>query len=436
MEHFADGHKHKVKGKKKTKKGTERNKVTPKRSNYHKVTQQLSQDVEAALQQQPQLQLSLRKMLKALLSTCVLILLVSAFALHLSRDGMLLTDKDHPEGIVAARTQSQLPVNNSFTAPAPAPAPLLSPPAAIFLLPTPPQPSLPSPYPSPSLPMWPSPPAPELPPPQPPPLGVQLTSRSCSIMLGDPHRLFFSMWAPVANGWVGRGHADETCFGQGADSKSFFDRTAAGSQCNRNWLEGTHEWPSYASDAPALLGFGGASMMEFCLKSIGEQPKHLWWANSPDIANACVRAQKNILRLKSGWTMCLNLQWQVCAAKGLLPGQGETSREIHFSPAPKTLRIDGDPSPARPGGHAVPIIEADVSIFGTALNGESSHARSLSDVPRVSSVEALHAVLHVCRSSTLRSAFSIRSVETELTSSTSKKASAGNANLTWTASVS
>ena len=116
-EHFADGHKHKVKGKKKTKKGTERNKVA-NRSNYHKVTQQLSQDVEAAIQQQPQLQLNLWKMLKALLSTCVL-LLVSAFALHLSRDGMLLTDKDHPEGIVAARTQSQLPVNNSFTAPAP-----------------------------------------------------------------------------------------------------------------------------------------------------------------------------------------------------------------------------------------------------------------------------------------------------------------------------
>ena len=168
-------------------------------------------------------------------------------------------------------------------------------------------------------------------------------------MLGDP--TVYS--SPCGHLWRtgGAGHVDETCFGQGADSKSFFDRTAAGSQCNCNWLEGTHEWPSYASDAPALLGFGGASMMEFCLKSIaaaetsvGKLARH----------SECLRSGEKHPKTQIRLEMCLNLHGVCC--QRLAPRPRRTSREIHFSPAPKTLRIDGDPSPAR-SGHAVPSLK-------------------------------------------------------------------------------
>ena len=168
------------------------------------------------------------------------------------------------------------------------------------------------------------------------------------------------MWANAANGWQGRGPGDQTCFGDGDDARRFFDETATGMHCNRNWLEGTHEWPVYSVDAPALLGFGGGSMLEYCLQVLGQKPRHVWWANSQEIADACVRAQKNILRLKSGWSMCKNLEWQVCAAKGLLHGQGKHTRAITFAPAPNTLRIDDNPSPARKGGSGVAIVENDV----------------------------------------------------------------------------
>ena len=42
--------------------------------------------------------------------------------------------------------------------------------------------------------------------------------------------------------------------------------------------------------------------------------------------------------------MCNNLQWQMCALTGLLPGQG--SKDIHFATAPKDLQLKwwSDPS--------------------------------------------------------------------------------------------
>jgi hypothetical protein len=173
----------------------------------------------------------------------------------------------------------------------------------------------------------------------------------------DPTRLFYSMWAPVWMGWQGRGRGGESCFGEGAGAQQFFENAFAGNNCQRNWLEGNHDYPVYDADAPALLGFGGASMMEHCLSLIG-QWRHMWFANSRSIAEACIAARRNILRVKSGWTMCLNVEWQLCAARGSLPGQGNGG--ITFSPAPKDLRVDGNPSPVREGGQGVPIVETDV----------------------------------------------------------------------------
>ena len=175
-------------------------------------------------------------------------------------------------------------------------------------------------------------------------------------MLHDPFRLFYSMFS---RGWQGRGLEDPGCLGDTeAERQTFFNRTWNGDDCNQNFYQGTHDWPNYAvPSAPALLGFGN-TIMEYCLRVLGEW-HHVWWASSPAIADACIRAGTNVLRLKSGWTMCLNLKWQICAVKGLLHGQNGQGR-IHFAPAPNTLRLDGKPSPARQGGRGVGIIEEDV----------------------------------------------------------------------------
>ena len=227
--------------------------------------------------------------------------------------------------------------------------PSLSPPPPVWPPHVPPPPP-PSPPPSP-LP----PPPPHVPPP-PSIVGDMLTKDTCDVLLRDRKRLFYSMFS---TGWVGRGLGDPGCLGEGATAQgSFFDRTFNGGECNQNFYEGTHDWPHYnVPTAPALLGFGN-TIMEFCLRQLG-QWRHIWWASSPQIADTCINAGRNVLRLKSGWTMCLNLQWQLCAAQGRLHGQNGEGK-IHFSPAPKDLRIDGDQPITRPGGLGVQIVEPDV----------------------------------------------------------------------------
>ena len=186
-----------------------------------------------------------------------------------------------------------------------------------------------------------------------------LTSESCNVMLRDPKRLFLSMWSPVATGWLGRGPGDATCFGEGEEAERFFDNTLDGADCHQNWHAGHHEWPRYpfGSKAPALLGYDGASIMQYCLDLSGNRRKVDWVPSQQEVASACINASQNILRM-NGWTMCLNLKWLVCAGRGLLPDQ--KGKGMRFTHAPKALRIDGDYSPARDGGSGVQVIEEDV----------------------------------------------------------------------------
>lgn len=57
----------------------------------------------------------------------------------------------------------------------------------------------------------------------------------------------------------------------------------------------------------------------------------------------CTQANFNLLNLvdedKVPYNMCRNLEWQVCAAQGRLPGQG--GRKIRFSYAPKEMDVNG-----------------------------------------------------------------------------------------------
>ena len=97
--------------------------------------------------------------------------------------------------------------------------------------------------------------------------------------------------------------------------------------------------------------------MDHCLRDVGLRVR----STNPgaptqwEVAEACIRANKNIIRINH-WTMCRNLEWLVCAAQGSLPGQG--GRDIQFHTAPKDLRLDHvEPSPSRRGGSGVVIVE-------------------------------------------------------------------------------
>ena len=57
--------------------------------------------------------------------------------------------------------------------------------------------------------------------------------------------------------------------------------------------------------------------------------------------------------------MCNNLRWQLCASQGLLRGQNGQNG-VRFTPAPSTLRLDGESPPKRRGGSGVAFGDADV----------------------------------------------------------------------------
>ena len=69
-----------------------------------------------------------------------------------------------------------------------------------------------------------------------------------------------------------------------------------------------------------------------------------------------MRANENVLRVTSGWNMCMNLHWQVCAIQGRLHGQ--ENGKMHFSIAPKDLDVGIFDSPESciggcDGGYAI-----------------------------------------------------------------------------------
>lgn len=85
--------------------------------------------------------------------------------------------------------------------------------------------------------------------------------------------------------------------------------------------------------APALLGFD-EEIEGFCR----------WQGGSGTHAETSVKANQNILSLFDGsYNTCTNLEWQICAARGRLPGQG--GRDIRFAYAPGRLEPTGGGRP-------------------------------------------------------------------------------------------
>jgi hypothetical protein len=145
-------------------------------------------------------------------------------------------------------------------------------------------------------------------------------------------------------------------------SSSYFAAAFSGRHCDSNWYEGNllplgdgNTRPRFAEPAPALFGFD-ETIDGFCWD---HTPR--WWNDDQggyDHAKQCVLKNLNILSLygfSTPYNLCRNLEWQLCAAMGKLPGQ--RSRTILFSLPPNQL--DTNPHGRKPFGptvHTVPSL--------------------------------------------------------------------------------
>ena len=190
---------------------------------------------------------------------------------------------------------------------------------------------------------------PPLPPPPPhEPAGGQFDLRSpqCSRYLHTPSAKFHKLWGRQA--WVNRGMSGnlEPCWGSHSPSR-YFGQLSTRPSCDTNWHEGTRPRPQYTAAAPALLGFD-ASIWDYCTEvhDPGGMQSDDW---NVELVRRCVLSNQNILRMMTGYDMCVNMHWVVCAAKGYLPGQAGRP-ELRFAHAPRDLDTRDLDDPTRRGG--------------------------------------------------------------------------------------
>jgi len=171
-----------------------------------------------------------------------------------------------------------------------------------------------------------------------------LDHAQCQRLWSDKDSQFHRLWH--AEGWRVRQNRNQpACWG---NPFQYFDDIWWGRGCGKNWYTGNQgdlglwnggpakEWaiPHFTKPAPALLGFD----------------RNIDWhchnTNSRTHATKCVEANVNILSLYGDqipYNLCRNAEWQLCAARGYLPGQN--SKTIMFSYAPRDLEINGGPFP-------------------------------------------------------------------------------------------
>ena len=162
------------------------------------------------------------------------------------------------------------------------------------------------------------------------------------MLLQDRDFLFRAMWgAEPWRKWERGQGLGGSCFTRVRDdhrleqpANRYFAQTYSGQHCETNWFEGNsgqlgepHHIPTFHQHAPALLGFDEA-IDQYCIGKGG----------GGGHAQACIQSSLNILSLygdRVPYNICRNFEWQVCAAYGRIPGQGD--RRIIFSKAPKSL---------------------------------------------------------------------------------------------------
>jgi len=190
-----------------------------------------------------------------------------------------------------------------------------------------------------------------------------LTREVCRAALRDPTHIFRTMWAEhreVAHEnnqpcWdsardAARGARSEaSTVHRHAWNDSFDSRVLSGAACERtrsdaHWYHtvgpphvklvrdgpSTHPRPNFTAPAVALLGFDD-SFNTHCASS----DENITRAGA---VIACALANFNVLSVEEQrYNLCRNLEWQACAARGLLPGQRGLG--IVFSVAPNSLEL-------------------------------------------------------------------------------------------------
>ena len=131
-------------------------------------------------------------------------------------------------------------------------------------------------------------------------------------------------------------HVRRDDWSEGQDPHVYFDEVEAGANCrSTDWYAGSSEDDNRGDirddEAFALLGFD-RQIEEYCFDLAGDR----------DSAE-CDRANAHILQLLGGpvrWNICRNVEWQICAAKGLL-SRKQSTRHIRFAFQPNDLFLGG-----------------------------------------------------------------------------------------------
>ena len=212
----------------------------------------------------------------------------------------------------------------------------------------------------------------------PPPWSSKLSPDTCDTLLSDPNGMLKQMWNRW--GWA-QLHDEEPCWGWDG-GHAFFDNAIAGGSCDSDWYEGSIGRQTYHGDTPGVLGFDD-SIGEYCGGLRGRRLEEDWDGSAgvvvsngsapgqqhadyefthrrrlDNAARLCIKGGRNILMLfgnnvhntGAGYNSCRNLEWQLCAAMGKLPGQQTPT--IIFAKAPSELDYLGDRPLGRCGGYS------------------------------------------------------------------------------------
>lgn len=164
----------------------------------------------------------------------------------------------------------------------------------------------------------------------------------------DHNSKFHRMWGGA---WVLKDASDAGCWDAGLGGREWLYKAWEGTWCDRNWMQGTpaqrgpNDRPHFSAAAPALLGFD-EDILGYCSHLVGLDFDG--GDLNSELADRCVRANKNVLRLVNGdrkWDMCQNIEWQLCALRGKLPGQD--GRKISFAAVPKDIPLEWWKDPER-----------------------------------------------------------------------------------------
>ena len=188
--------------------------------------------------------------------------------------------------------------------------------------------------------------------------GRALTASWCdAALMRTPAHLFRRMWA--ADSWAANGPGDAACWERQRDAPrqrlppgTFFQQAEAGSFCKSNWYEGhsgslgqAGRLPKFAKPAPALLGYD-EGILDRCRNSVpndGMRASSCRNGQFGHVARCCTAAGFNILNMighRTPYNLCRNLEWQMCAILGKLPGQPARDRTIRFANAPSSIEVE------------------------------------------------------------------------------------------------